>query len=115
MKVYAYHITPMDIGWEMMPTLDQVIREASKYKIPHQPLAFIESTQYLLNFAALAFKEAEKVGWEGDFRPGHEPRVFFIPNEVDVSYGLVWKQDNNGATFVISPVPMPHLQELSLV
>jgi hypothetical protein len=26
-------------------------------------------------------------------------------------FGLAWKQDNNGTTFVLSPIELPHLKE----
>ena len=29
----------------------------------------------------------------------------------EFSFGFVLKQDNNGTTFVVSPVPLPHLAE----
>lgn len=49
----------------------------------------------------------KQVGWEGDVREG--PFVFSVPGETEMSWGLVLKQDNNGTTFVASPVPLPHL------
>ena len=48
-------------------------------------------------------------GWEGGFR--EEPRVFLVPDECDFLIGFVIKQDNNGTTYVMSPVEMPHLKE----
>jgi hypothetical protein len=32
--------------------------------------------------------------------------------ELEVGYAFVWKQDNNGSTFVLSPVPLPYLDTL---
>lgn len=49
-------------------------------------------------------------GWEGDVREG--PFVFSVPAESDMQWGLALKQDNNGTTFVASPVAMPHLHTL---
>ena len=49
--------------------------------------------------------------WEGDVRG--EVYVFTIPDENEMSLGIVWKQDNNGDTFVISDVILPHLDRMS--
>jgi hypothetical protein len=54
---------------------------------------------------------ADQCGWEGDMVEG--PFVFGVPprhgyNTFDV--GFAWKQDNNGTTYVVSPVPMPWLE-----
>ncbi len=48
-------------------------------------------------------------GWEGIIQDGIW--VFAIPDDVETKVGFVWKQDNNGTTFVISPIPLPHLRE----
>jgi hypothetical protein len=53
---------------------------------------------------------ATENGWEGDFRGS--AYVFWIPDEHNMRYGFVWKQDNNGTTFVVSPVPLPHLKDI---
>jgi len=45
--------------------------------------------------------------WEGDGFIG----IFGVPEEVTCQIGLVIKQSNNGTTFVISPVELPHLQQ----
>ena len=47
--------------------------------------------------------------WEGDIRQG--PFLFFIPEEFQPAPCVVWKQDNNGTTFVASAVPLPHLED----
>jgi len=45
--------------------------------------------------------------WEGDL---NEPiKVFTIPCEGETEIGFIWKQCNNGTTFVLSPIPLPHL------
>lgn len=48
--------------------------------------------------------------WEGDLR---EPiKVFAVPGDGKTDVGFIWKQDNNGTTFVLSPVPLQHLESL---
>lgn len=50
------------------------------------------------------------VAWELDFRG--DPVMFSVPCESKFEVGFVIKQDNNGTTFVASPVPLPHLEHL---
>lgn len=54
---------------------------------------------------------AHKCGWEGDFF--EKPRVFWLPDPDNgkFTYGFVIKQENNGTTFVISPVYLHNLRE----
>lgn len=49
--------------------------------------------------------------WEGDIVAG--PFVFTIPDPNSSSFkeGFVWKQDNNGMSFIASPCPIPWLKE----
>ena len=59
--------------------------------------------------AALAL--ARRVGWEGDIREG--PFIAGLPTDNSGKDGLTmiaWKQDNNGATFVVSPFRLPWLE-----
>ena len=46
--------------------------------------------------------------WDGDIRSIH---VFAVPSEVTAEVGFMVGQENNGTTFAISPVELPHLQE----
>lgn len=46
--------------------------------------------------------------WDGDIRSIH---VFAVPSEITAEVGFMIGQENNGTTFAISPVELPHLQE----
>lgn len=52
--------------------------------------------------------------WEGDIIEG--PFVFAIPDPdiVGMQYGFVWKQRNNGTTFIASPCAIPWIEEYRL-
>lgn len=104
-KFYAYHITPLDSGWEHLRTVRETfmdLQEDAEYGVC--------SLWDFMNSWMDAGLAAIKLGWEGDFR--NEPCVFWVPgNDTVLIHGFVFKQDNNGSTFVISPVPMPHLEE----
>lgn len=60
---------------------------------------------------ARAFFLAGKVGWEGDVREG--PFIAGLPTDEPGEDGKVmiaWKQDNNGDTFVVSPLRLNWLE-----
>lgn len=53
-------------------------------------------------------------GWEGDVR-GDDLYVFALPGHSGSTLiGYVWKQDNNGSTFVASPVRLQWLDEFAV-
>jgi hypothetical protein len=53
-------------------------------------------------------KEAfRSMGWEGDVREG--PFYFALPGHNEMLIGYIIKQDNNGDTYIASPVPLPYL------
>tara|TARA_Y100001938_G_scaffold139920_1_gene207426 strand:- start:518 stop:874 length:357 start_codon:yes stop_codon:yes gene_type:complete len=55
------------------------------------------------------FREA---GWEGDYSEG--PFFFAVPRvEVEMAWGVIVKQNNNGTTFVASPYPFPWLEQFA--
>ncbi len=86
-RIYA--INPIDHDWDRMTAADE-----------HDPelLAVLE--------------KAKKTGvWEGDFQ--HRPRTILIPvlGYPNLISAFIWKQDNNGTTFIASPVELPWLGE----
>lgn len=104
---YTYAITPIDFGWEFLPTVNAMrlhlaARHNDNFETPE-----LEGFEKAWKEAQIAAKGA---GWEGDFR--HDPVVFFVPEENDFGWGFVIKQDNNGDTFVMSPHLLPHLTDL---
>jgi hypothetical protein len=110
---HCYHIFPIDFGWEFLPDLKQVIAQAAM-----QDACWIEQgiseniAQQIMEDFKFAMAAMRKRGWEGDFRDG--PKVFFLPNDTDFVWGFVWKQDNNGETFVVSPRPLPWLSSIAV-
>lgn len=91
-EYWVYSVNPIDnwTGWASF----------SSYDLPYQ---FIQA---LKEAAALA-------DWEGDVRakPGWRVAPVPCPDECDSVAIFAFKQDNNGTTFVFSPVKMPHLGE----
>lgn len=56
-----------------------------------------------------------KSSWEGDIRT-KEMYFFALPDPENNTTrpGVIWKQDNNGTTFIFSPVELPWLEEYQL-
>jgi hypothetical protein len=113
----AYQLIPIDFGWELLQTAQEVAAKLAASEaeavIDGQPGSTGVSTAKFFEDLTEARRLAKAKGWEGDFRHGHEPHVFWLPGELEFSYAFVWKQDNNGGTFVISPVPLPWLDDVS--
>ena len=118
-KYYAYCTLPIDNGFNNLILLeDYVIRLANSAKsVPGEITDdFKAENQYSSVSSVLSLWEfgkslAKKVGWEGDIREG--PYVFFIPDpgSFEMRQCFVFKQDNNGETFIISPFEMPWLRD----
>ena len=111
---YVYETLPIDFGWEHLPSVDDIARQlgATEASMRAEGHDCYEGTS-LDHFLAVwdsAKSAARDHGWEGDFR--HKPVVMWIPQKATggFCFGFVFKQDNNGSTFVVSPVPLPHLQ-----
>lgn len=114
--MYAYHLGPIDFGWEFMPTMADTIAILVSPRLQDYEDTIIHMARLkdFIGFLEEAFQIARSIGWEGDFRPGYEPRAFSVPVEDNIAFGLMWKQENNGSTFVVSPVELPHLAKMAL-
>jgi hypothetical protein len=112
-RVYA--IIPIDYGWDFLPTIAEVAGQLGKSEAENKMDGIGNSCSlagFLQDFDT-AREKAKHAGWEGDYRTGHEPRVFWLPMETEFRYAFVWKQENNGTTFVVSPCALPWLDELT--
>lgn len=111
MNWHTYETPPVDIGWEDLRT----VQETAGVLVARMQSTGVKNdvdASALHSFLAAwtsAKDAASSKGWEGDLRI--EPVVFWVPNDTEFSYGFVLKQDNNGTTYVVSPVPMPWLEE----
>jgi hypothetical protein len=79
-KYFVYHVDPIDHGWHMLHVLEDDLPE---------PIA----------------AAAKGIGWEGDVR-GHSIGWLPMPTETAFLPCYVWKQDNNGQTFIASPTAL---------
>ena len=107
MKLYCYHVAPID-HWTGALTAEQLLSTFVKDFDGdwHAVSAFCSEMAQLEDRAQENFK---KIGWEGDLRDG--PYYFSVPGDSQMAIGYVIKQDNNGSTFVASPVPLPSLDD----
>ena len=115
MTMIAYHLGPIDSNWEYLQTVEAVAvdlaTKEAQYAVGKNDPQFgpdLPLTDFIRDWE-LAQEMARQAGWEGDFR--EPPRVFWVPCETAFVYGFAFKQDNNGTTYVMSPVEMPHLKE----
>jgi len=117
MSWYVYELPPVDNGWFFAKTVDEVahlLAEAdTKEKLEGVPVPnlFAPSVDDFLRDWEAAKDAAFGQGWEGTFRSNDQRVVFAVPHEGDFQIGFVFKQDNNGSTYVVSPVEMPHLNQ----
>ena len=103
MKWIVYVTTPIDHGWERLKTVKETAADIAIHGSGFDETGDIDAEavqQFLSNWAS-AKEAAQREGWEGDLR--HEPCVFWLPGFGGFEYGFVFKQDNNGTTFVVSP------------
>ncbi|MYM21931.1 hypothetical protein GTP46_04600 [Duganella sp. FT135W] len=111
--MFVYESIPIDFFWEQLKTVSVTAGElalldaAAKANGTNPSGAFPDPAEFLKRWET-AKDLAANVGWEGDFR--NEPVVFWVPHEDSFDYGFVIKQDNNGATYVISPVRLESLR-----
>ena len=108
MDFYAYEIIPIDFGWEHCPTVEEYYASLAKDEF-HGYTRKDALAQFKRDFARAKELASDK-GWEGDIRG--DAHVFMVPAENEFLYGFAWKQDNNGTTYVVSPVKLPHLDDL---
>ena len=107
-KCYVIYSTYIDFGWEFLTTPDEFkLKIQNNYKSPYLE-ELIDSFERDLYHAIYL---ATNKGWEGDFC--QKPRLFFIPmlDNDTIQYGFMFKQSHGGRTYVVSRVPLPHLEE----
>lgn len=116
MSWHVYEIPPIDFNWEYLPTVEEtavtlasqeakvLVREGNLSSIPG-----MDCDQFL-DLWQSAQDEAGENGWAGDHKEA--PVVMWLPTDGEFAPGFVIKQSNNGTTYVVSPVPLPHLDQL---
>jgi hypothetical protein len=104
--LYAF-TTPVDWWYGWQPYTDIQHADASPFTI-HSPLAppdeMYNDTRRFYQLAQRAAKD--HAGWEGDIREGPYMAGYVIPGDPTSHVIIGWKHDNNGDTFIASPVQL---------
>jgi len=113
---HCYDISPIDFNWEYLPTVKDTL--CSLIQTPMQwetacgedvnedwAASFVDSWKFAKETAR------QRLHWDEEFN-GH-PRVIWIPDDNAFGFGFVFKQGNNGNTYVFSPQPMAWLFPLA--
>ncbi len=111
---YCYEpSSPIDFNWEYMESVFDFAKKIELQSTPGNAMFFTTVFTQLMNKLSRQDYLAESgcIFWEGDFR--NSPKVFMLPcfNRDSFLCGFAFKQDNNGTTFICSPMPLPHLEK----
>lgn len=109
--MFVYETPPIDVFLGLTPIV-QAIKDAQNEEGDDAVFCIVS----LVTAGVRAVSLAEESTWEGDIR-GKQMFIFAIPDPYSASteLGLIWKQDNNGTTFVCSRIEIPHLSGWRLV
>lgn len=111
--MWTYEIAPIDTRWELLPFVADVaaqLARADALELSGKGDSGFPSCDEFLDAWVKAKMLAETAGWQGDCTQG--PVVFWLPGDTDFDFGFVFKQNDNGATFVVSPRELPYLESL---
>lgn len=108
MALHVYQILPIDFGWEQCPTVEEYYAALAKEELHGHTRP--EALKQFKDDFRQAKELASDKGWEGDIRG--DAHVFMVPAEGEFIYGFAWKQENNGTTYVVSPVEFPNLEKI---
>jgi hypothetical protein len=118
MIIYVIDAIDWWYGWTPLErVLQQIVHDLinnHRQEVPETPY----SIEHITNRWNQASNLARENGWEGDFR-NDEGGPWFCPLPINDSgnseYLIAWKQDNNGTTFVVSPYPLPWLEDIHTI
>lgn len=124
-QMFCYETSPLDHFQGLTGLTEEVDRTNQVHRNKNLRHARLMELFAFVMFCAREIAK-KKSGWEGDIRHyigndewhyyENNAYIFSIPNPdyATCSYGMIWKQDNNGSTFICSPVELPHLVEGAL-
>jgi hypothetical protein len=112
MAWFTYGMEPVDSGWQRLRTVVDCADDIGKDERSNLPagtgyMHYGYRRQEFLRAFESALEAAREAGYDGE--PRQPPVVFWLPVGDTFEPGFIIKQDNDGYTFVMSPVPMPHL------
>ena len=110
--LYCYYLDPKDHGWNFLLTVEEAAKKFIEegFERGGEPDCNIKELNYFLDNYHAAKRLASENLWEGDFDGA--AHVFALPDGSPYfQLAFVWKQHNNGSTFVVSPIELPWLEE----
>ncbi len=122
MRWIMYQCDPLDFGWEHLPTVEETAEKIASLDATNTARAaqFAHAEGYhgksirafLTDLSSVISQARGKWGKEAvDFRgPVH---VLWLPQEQEFTYAFVWKVDNNGTTYIASPIRLEWLEAIA--
>lgn len=111
---HAYEIAPIDFRWTLLKTVEQTARELGAEAAVNASNGHNNMEEFGIDEFLASWEDAKDAahdqGWQGDFT--NKPVVFWVPVEDKFECGFVIKQNNNGTTYVVSPIELPHYARL---
>jgi len=115
--MFVYSLSPIDDwrGWQRPEDLFRPAIDTSPEASPtgkDDPLGAFEPHRWARAWTS-ARAAARKLQWKGDIRPGGGPYITILPAAEPGGlplFVIAWKQQDNGATFVASPVRLSWLE-----
>ena len=115
--MFVYSLSPIDEwrGWQKPEDLFRPAIDTSPEASPtgkDDPLGAFEPHRWARAWTS-ARAAARKLQWKGDIRPGGGPYVTILPAAEPGGlplFVIAWKQQDNGTTFVASPVRLSWLE-----
>ena len=113
----VYSLSPIDDwrGWQKPEDLFRAAIDTSPDANPagkDEPLGAFEPHRWARAWTS-ARAAARKLQWKGDIRPGGGPYITILPAAEPGGlplFVIAWKQQDNGTTFVASPVRLSWLE-----
>jgi hypothetical protein len=122
--MYMYSYEHIDYGWELLPTVKDYTKdhlyymiyggERRKFSLDNYKNMRDEFSQAMIiakSMRACIIYAQHHMAADENFSV--EPRIFFIPAVPfgdQFGFGFVWKQLDNGTSFIASPIELPHLE-----
>ena len=121
--MFVYHTAPIDF-WAGAPDVLTYVNSLKRFNSVRELIDDMEGfmkvpaetedcsqAEEIVELLRQALSLAKDIGWEGDFRA--PPHICFVPYPDEACFKkiFVWKQDNNGSTFIASEIPLPWLND----
>lgn len=112
----TYTVSGLDTDWAYQPTVRDVLyqlagEEPTPFEGHHPGTAFDLNTRRVKGFLQ-DWEAAHQLARDAGMRrhQNQATRVFWVPTHKGFQYGFVLQEYNQSTTYVVAPVPLPHLE-----